>query len=503
MSEFEIKPDTPDFSTPGIESIPATTESISVDTTTAEPQPAPEPQSAASPLALDFQSTPELQSAPAPQPEIRPEPKFEYRRTSVSPTPAYAPASASPTFYNEIVRHEVKKKTSEKFKTAVAVALIISIVGGSFAGFTFGIGYPLARDYILRKLNDDSSQRAEFAFPVSNNGAETVASIKTGGDGFLSYSDLVERVEPSVVTITSVTKSSQQFFNFSVPNQSTGAGSGILFSETDVNYYISTNAHVIAGANEVSVSISGSKPIPAKLVGKNTNADLAVISISKTEVHAAGVKNITLAKFGDSDSMRVGDFVLAIGNALGEGNTATNGIISAKDKEIVSEGKTLSVLQTNAAINRGNSGGPLINMNGEVIGINTAKMSEMAAEAMGYAIPSNVAKAEIEKLMHETPRPMVGIMGQSLTEEMAKQYNLPQAGAIVMQVMKDSPAEKAGLQVNDIITGVDKSPVFSMEQLSETIGKYKIGDKVTLKVIRDGSKYLDITLELVEKTNSF
>lgn len=404
-------------------------------------------------------------------------------------------------FFKEEIRNYGEKRKRGKFRRTVALVCIASILGGSALGIGIGIGGPLANKYIIPKLLDDSKQVESFKFPDSEAQAVGAFSDQESVSG---YADVVNKVKPSVVTITSNIEGEQQFFNFSMPYEGTGAGTGILFSETDSNYYIVTNAHVIDGAKSVQVSIEGSdEKFSAKLVGKDSDADLAVITITKADVKRAGIDNVVLASFGDSDSMQVGDVVLAIGNSLGDGNTVTNGILSSKEKEITIDGKTLTVLQTNAAINQGNSGGPLVNLKGEVVGINTAKLSQASnvnVEGTGYAIPSNVAKPIIEQLMQQSGRPILGIRGRNLSEDEAQHYNLPQAGVMIVEVDANYPAQKAGLKVNDVITGIDDEPVLSMDQLIETLSKHKAEDKVDVKIIRDGKDFMTIKTTLAENT---
>jgi len=398
--------------------------------------------------------------------------------------------------YRERIKNETHRRENRKFRRAVAITAIAALIGGSTLGFGIGVGTQWADQYFIPRLMDDSKEVESFRFDEQGEARE-VGAFGAGG-----YASLVAAVEPSVVNISANVVREQSYYNFSVPQEGTVAGSGILYFETDTRYYIVTNNHVTEGAQQVFVSIEEHDGVPATLVGKDAMNDLAVISILKADVVKAGVKNVTIAKFGDSDAMRVGDVVLAIGNALGEGNTATNGIISAPPREVSIQGRALMLLQTNAAINEGNSGGPLVNMNGEVIGINTAKISGSTAsasiEGMGYAIPSNVVKPIIEGLMKA--KPMLGVQINDVSDEMARQFNLPQAGAIIVGLVEGAPAEEAGLLVNDIITGINDDPVLTSAQLQETIARYKIGDTVQVKIIRDGKEFLTIPVKLTENT---
>jgi len=461
-------------------------------------------------------------SAPAPAPVYTPEPAataippVAEPPTASVPTPVYAPAAdvapvpapvqafadaPSPElFYRETIKNETRKRDNGKFRRVLAIALAASLVGGSAIGLGIGIGVPVANEYIIPRLMDDREEVDAFRFDNQAT-AQTVGAFDGESVG---YAALVASAEPSVVNITASVAREQSFGGFIIPQDMPVqvAGSGILFLETDTKYYVVTNNHVITGAQQVYVSIEGSEGIPAAPVGGDAANDLAVISILKTDAVKAGVKSAKIAVFGDSDAMRVGDAVLAIGNALGEGNTATNGIVSAPVKEIDVQGTRLTLLQTNAAINEGNSGGPLLNMNGEVIGINTVKLSAGSAnsasvEGMGYAIPSNIVKPIIEGFLQS--KPMLGVQINDISPEMAQQFNLPQAGVIILGLVDGSPAEKAGLRVNDIVTGVNDAPVLTSQQLIDTVQQYKIGDTVNVKIIREGTEFLTIPVKLAER----
>jgi serine protease Do len=231
-------------------------------------------------------------------------------------------------------------------------------------------------------------------------------------------------------------------------------------------------------------------------VGKDSNADLAVISVNNSDILDAGIENVQLATFGDSDELQMGESVIAIGNALGQGNTATAGIVSALQKDVTIQGRKLSVIQTDAAINPGNSGGALVNSKGQVIGINTAKIALDSVEGIGYSITSNVAKPIIEQLMNSTDTPTLGVYVTAVTEELAEQYNLPTAGVLIQQVIDGGSAQKAGLRAGDVVTAYNGSPVFNSTQLIEAIKASKVGDTATLTIVRDGStKTVEVTLE--------
>jgi len=454
-----------------------------------------------------------------------PEPKQSYRKSGPQinaghqvPADTYVPEIS---LYEESMKEmQEQHRANSRFYRFLAAVLILSLVGAPFLGLGLGMGVRLFDSYFLPILLDDSSERENFAFGVLD-ATPPVAAV--GGAAYRpSYVELVQLVEPSVVLITAtVPPDARSGFNFNFGG-SISAGSGIIMAETSTRYYIATNAHVIERAQEVHVSIAGSEKIPAVPVGRDDEADLAVIAVYKAEAVRQGVTSVRVAQFGDSSGMQVGEVVLAIGNSMGEGNTVTNGIISAIDREITVSGRHLLVLQTNAAINQGNSGGPLVNLHGQVVGINTAKFSERLAVGMGYAIPSHVAMPILERIMHDFDpvyqrRPMIGITITTLDvyiiSDLSEFYLMrgiyeedlimPDEGVLIRSVTPGSPADVAGLFRYDIVTAVDGSPVSTNEELIEIFSAMEVGDEVTLGIVREGIEVLEITVVLGPNTSPF
>ena len=314
-----------------------------------------------------------------------------------------------------------------------------------------------------------------------------------------SYADLVSRVSPAVVTIRSTERgrSAQQFpfmddpqfrefFGDRLPQQQQppqrvqGVGSGVIVNPDG---YILTNHHVVDGALEIKVELTDNRTFTAKLVGSDPPSDLAVLKIDAT--------SLPTLSLGDSDKVRVGDFVLAVGNPLGIGQTVTSGIVSAKGRTTgVSDGSFEDFLQTDAAINRGNSGGALVNTTGELIGINSQIMSPSGGNiGIGFAIPSNMAKAVMDQLMKtgKVRRGMLGVTIQSVDADLASSLNLPAArGAIVTSVQAGGPAERAGLQRGDVITAINKQPVVDNNSLRNLVASLPPGSKVDVTAQRNG-----------------
>ncbi len=364
------------------------------------------------------------------------------------------------------------------------------IVIGCVIGAVVGFGAPFTTGYLIPKIQESRAVADETETQDDNSSeiinVENTVSLDEASKNSI---ELIKKVKPAVVCITTKA-TSRDWFNQTYVSE--GAGSGVIFHEDESNVYIVTNAHVVSGASQVLISISESDLVSASLVGKDTNADLAVISVSKTDLREVGITGVTVAEFGSSASMQMGESVIAIGNALGRGNTATAGIISAQQKETTISGKTLTVLQTDAAINPGNSGGALINNKGQVIGINTAKLANTQIEGIGYAIASDIAKPLIEQLMNTEETPALGVSVVDISESEAQYYGLPQAGVVISKVISGSAAEAAGLESGDIVTAFNDNPIFTSDQLINTIKACKVGDTVKVTIVRDG--------ETVQKT---
>lgn len=386
--------------------------------------------------------------------------------------------------YEEQVKKTPKKKKYNWGKF-IAACLVVSVAGGA----SIGAGYGAAKYYF-----DD--EPAVTKTPVV---ARTLSSSVAG----MSAVDIIKSVKPSVVSIsTKVSGTAEYFGSFSVPYEANGMGSGVVFYSDDEKIAIATNNHVVDGASSIYVTFEDGANVPAKVVGTKSESDLAVITVSWDDLKSAGEKDVSAATFGDSDSLEVGDSVIAIGNAMGMGLSATDGMISMTQQTVTVEGHELNVLQTSAAINGGNSGGPLVNSAGEVIGINTAKYNSSMAEGMGYAIPSNVIAPIVEDLLENgtQPKPYIGIKGTSITTDNADLYKLP-VGALIMEVTEGGPAEAAGIMVGDIITSFNGNTVMDMDSLVKVVGETKVGDTVDVHVVRDGKTGHDLKLTIADKND--
>lgn len=373
-----------------------------------------------------------------------------------------------------------KKEKRGIGKTAF-ISFIAGILGASLVvGICFGI--PDIKNKILGNSNGGSNSSINFT--TSSNNEEKVINISDYSNTSIAVS---EKALPSVVGIT-VNYKVSSFIGQTA--EAEAIGSGIIISEDG---YIVTNNHVIsaessyyytlAEATSITVNLYNDENLyEATVVGTDEYTDIAVLKIEKT--------GLTPATIGNSEKSKVGEMVFAIGNPVGMDYSVTSGIISALDREVEVDGTTYVAIQTDAAINSGNSGGALVNANGEVIGINTLKLSGTDIEGIGFAIPMASATDIIEQLVEykTVKRPYVGLGGAELDSYMAQMYNLPVVGICVSTVVEGSPAEKAGIKAGDIVTKIEGVEVSTVNEFNKVKNKYNIGDTITLTIYRDNSE---------------
>ena len=378
----------------------------------------------------------------------------------------------------------------------VAAALIFGLVGG---GVFTGVSY-----VGTRAISDSSTASAKLSTTTSGGAKQT-----SSGDAkdLTDVSSVVDEVMPSIVAITNTGTVTYNSFFGKQSQQSQSCGSGIIVSEDDDYLYIATNNHVVADSDELTVQFDDDSVVKAEIRGTDPDDDLAVVRVKKSDLGKDTYSNIKIASIGDSDGVAVGSPAIAIGNALGYGQSVTTGIVSALNRTVTTQdsqtGETVTnnnLIQTDAAINPGNSGGALLNENGEVIGINSVKYSSTEVEGIGYAIPMSVAKPIIESLIQDGKytnenQAYLGIKGGDVSSEMVA-YGFPQ-GVYVSSVSAGSGAANAGLQEGDIITAVDSTKISSMTELQSALKSYKAGDKVTLTVARQsGRQYEESKVEV-------
>ncbi len=355
-----------------------------------------------------------------------------------------------------------KAKKKNGFAAIVATGLICSLVGGSIGGM---VGANMVR-----------SQYEQ----MGNTGGSTSIQLVGNQEEISPVIAIAKKVMPSVVGVR--TYGTYNYWGRYINNMELGSGSGIIYSEDG---YIITNYHVIENATSVVVTLSDGQEHEAVIVGADEGSDLAVLKVT-TE------KKLPAAEFGDSSKLQIGELVVAIGNPLGYDNTVTDGIVSGLNRQLSDYTDQMTLIQTNAAINSGNSGGALVNARGEVIGINSAKLVASNAEGMGFALSIDEVKPLVEELIGQghVSRPYMGVTIDSqyqVDEETAERYEIPM-GIMVYEVAKNSPAEKAGLRAGDIIYKVNDTLIQSFDDLSEIIDNSKVGDQLRVLADRNGQK---------------
>ena len=381
-------------------------------------------------------------------------------------------------------------KNNSNSKNLFLIPFISGIAGSALVlGICFGV--PSIKDKIINQnVSNTSNETVKSSTPSSTSQISLVNYSETG-------IGVAQKVLPSVVGIK-VEYSVSSIFYKGASNTATAEGSGVIISEDG---YILTNNHIINSsssssyyevgkANKITVYLYNDETEYAgTIIGTDEQTDLAVIKIDKT--------GLTAAELGDSDSVQVGEFAMAIGNPLGMQSSVSSGTISAVNRSVTSDNVTYKLIQTDAAINSGNSGGALVNSQGQVIGINTLKMSGSGIEGMGFAIPINSTKDIYSQLIqyNKVKRPYIGISGRDLDAETAKANNLVE-GVYVLSVEEFSAAEKAGIKNGDVITQIDGKNIKTMDELNEIKNSHSIGDEITLKISRSGKeKEIKLTLQ--------
>ena len=368
-----------------------------------------------------------------------------------------------------------KKGYAKKVALVVGAAVLFGAVGGVTMQGT---------SYLTGKLLGKNTKSTVGTTKTVSNAKLTTSTSTVTSD----VSDIVENTLPSIVSITNMSvQEVQNFFGGISQQESESAGSGIIISQNDSELLVVTNNHVVEGSDTLTVTFNDGNSVEAQIKGTDSARDLAVVAVPLDKISDDTMNAIKVATLGDSDSLKVGEPAIAIGNALGYGQSVTTGIVSATGRTI--DGFDGEYIQTDAAINPGNSGGALLNANGEVIGINSAKINSSAVEGMGFAIPISDASDVIQNLMNKETRSKVsdeergylGIEGYDVSEEGAQMYNMP-TGVYVKEVMSGGGAEKAGLTKGSIITGFEGSSISGMSSLQEQLQYYKAGEEVTLTV---------------------
>ena len=389
-----------------------------------------------------------------------------------------------------------KNGMGKKAAKLVASAAVFGLVAGACF-----VGVSVAKD----KLYPSTADRIETTSGTTSAKSETSSSGSSSSSS--NVASVVNEVMPSVVSITSTIQSSN-YYGFGT-QESEGAGSGFIVAKTKDNLMIATNNHVVSDATSLTVGFADDTTAKATVVGTDSSADIAVISVKIKDIKDSTASKIKVATLGSSDDLKVGEEVVAIGNALGYGQSVTTGVVSAKNREVSLTDGTMNLLQTDAAINPGNSGGVLINMDGQVVGINNAKLEDTSVEGMGYAIPITTAKTILTDLMNANSvstkdAAFLGVVGRDINESYSSALGIP-SGIYVSQVVSGSPAEKAGISAGDVITKFEGNNVSTMSGLKEKLALKKANTKVkiTFKRANQSGTYEEktVTVTLGKKSD--
>ena len=396
--------------------------------------------------------------------------------------------------------NEETPKPKKNRKVPKPVKLVCAGVAfGLVASVTFQTG-----NYVGTKVFGTTTTNGKTAKTAQTvDGAKLTTSSSSTGTS--DVATIAKNAMPSIVSITNMSvQEVQSYFGGTQQQESTSVGSGIIIGQTDSELLILTNNHVVEGNEKLTVSFVDNESVEANVKGTDSTKDLAVVAVKISDVKDSTMDEIAVATMGDSSKLEVGEQVVAIGNALGYGQSVTSGIVSATERTLDGyEGGTL--IQTDAAINPGNSGGALLNSNGEVIGINTAKVATDSVEGMGYAIPISDASDTIQNLMNQETKTKVseaeqgylGIQGVDVSDESAKMYNMP-TGVYISDVVKNGGAQQAGLTKGSVITGLEGTTISDMNSLKEQLQYYRVGDKVkvTVQVPGNNGEYTEKTVEV-------
>lgn len=414
---------------------------------------------------------------------------------------------AEDTAHSKRDRH--KRKKQRGFGTTVAKCACLAAVFGLVAGGVFGgVNYLIPNKETAATVAEDRQTSSLTTAPPDSIDQNTVSTVSTNGIIATDVSDIVEAAMPSIVAITNMTETEYRtWFGQTYSQEQDYAGSGIIVSEDEEYLYIATNNHVVAGATTLTVQFCDDNTVAAEVKGTSPSNDLAVVKVAKADIEEETKSVIKLATINDAGEEEVGEPVIAIGNALGYGQSVTSGIISALEREVTAEDSTTgqtytnTLTQTDASINPGNSGGALLNVKGEVIGINSSKIGGDYVDGVGFAIPMETAAPIIDELITrekvtEDKAAYLGVTGIDVDDSVSAAYNMP-TGIFITKVYEGSAAAEAGIQQGDIITKFDGQRVDSMDALQERLQYHEAGSKVKLTICRaDNGQYVEKELEI-------
>ena len=411
---------------------------------------------------------------------------------------------------NEAAKQETVKsrKKGSTFKRIVGISAAALLFGTIAGGTMFGVNN-LATS--LMETEEESTELSKKVPEVSSvelkEASTAVTTANNSSSALADVSPIAESAMPSVVAIKGTTSvETYSWFGEGQTYDTPSSGSGIIIGKNDTELLVVTNNHVVEDTKDLSVVFIDNEEVKASVKGRDSENDIAIIAVKLEDIKSETLEKIAVARMGDSDELKVGQGVVAIGNALGYGQSVTVGYVSAIDREVTTKDSSIkNLLQTDAAINPGNSGGALLNMSGEVIGINTAKYASTEVEGMGYAIPISKVKDIISELssketrsdkVDENNQGYLGIQGKNIGEDVAEAYDMPR-GIYVYKIVENSLAADSDLREKDIITKVDSQSVKNMEELKDILSYYKSGEKVKLTVQRlKDSEYEEKEIEI-------
>ncbi|HJB95728.1 MAG TPA: trypsin-like peptidase domain-containing protein [Candidatus Mediterraneibacter intestinigallinarum] len=428
----------------------------------------------------------------------------QLNQTVINDTPPTGgPDSGTPNHESRKPKTKKPMTMGKKWAVVVSMALVFGLIAG---GTMFGV------NTVGNLITGAGRSNVQLAQTSTTSSSGTSSSSDSGSG---TVTEVAANAMPSLVTISTMTvEEMQNFFGGTQQYEVEGAGTGVIVGENDTELLIATNYHVVEGANSLSVGFIDETSVEAEIKGTDVNNDLAVVAVKLSDIPDDTMNQIKIATIGDSDELQLGDQVVAIGNALGYGQSVTSGYVSALDRDLTLEdanGTTITstgLIQTDAAINSGNSGGALLNMRGELVGINEAKSSSSSSGAsvdnIGFAIPINKAQDSLQEMMNQETRERVdeseasyiGIQGQDVSTQISELYGIP-SGVVIAEVVQGSPADQAGLERGDILTALDGRNITSMTQLQDVLQYYAAGETVDLTIQRSGENgYEEQTLSI-------
>lgn len=428
----------------------------------------------------------------------------QLNQTVINDTPPTGgPDGGTPNHESRKPKTKKPMTMGKKWAVVVSMVLVFGLIAG---GTMFGV------NTVGNLITGAGRSNVQLAQTSTTSSSGTSSSSDSGSG---TVTEVAANAMPSLVTISTMTvEEMQNFFGGTQQYEVEGAGTGVIVGENDTELLIATNYHVVEGANSLSVGFIDETSVEAEIKGTDVNNDLAVVAVKLSDIPDDTMNQIKIATIGDSDELQLGDQVVAIGNALGYGQSVTSGYVSALDRDLTLEdanGTTITstgLIQTDAAINSGNSGGALLNMRGELVGINEAKSSSSSSGAsvdnIGFAIPINKAQDSLQEMMNQETRERVdeseasyiGIQGQDVSTQISELYGIP-SGVVIAEVVQGSPADQAGLERGDILTALDGRNITSMTQLQDVLQYYAAGETVDLTIQRSGENgYEEQTLSI-------